>query len=132
MTSPDSRRSFSIRSRRFSSALVYLSLWPGHASVLGAEHDIVWASSHRPSGRIPLLLDVGVDTFSCVVVAVRTRWCLSVAFDLLLPAHIASLDHRWHVSSAFAVHRFDRDYLPWGSSAASSPACLGLDIAASG
>lgn len=46
---------------------------------------------HSPFRRVPLLLDLGEDTFGLVVDAVCACWQLAVALDLLLPAHVASL-----------------------------------------
>ena len=44
-----------------------------------------------PFRRISLLLDLGEDTLGLVVDAMRTRRHLPVTFDLLLSAHVASL-----------------------------------------
>ena len=52
-------------------------------------------SKHSPLGRIPLLLDLGEDTFGLVVDTVCACWQLPVALDLLLPAHVASLFDRY-------------------------------------
>lgn len=49
---------------------------------------------HSPFWRVPLLLDLGEDTFGLVVDAVCACWQLAVALDLLLPAHVASLRER--------------------------------------
>lgn len=44
-----------------------------------------------PFWRIPLLFHLSKHTFRLVVNAMRTFWHFPVAFDLLLPAHVASL-----------------------------------------
>jgi hypothetical protein len=44
-----------------------------------------------PLWWLPFLLDLCEDTFRLVVLAVCARGHLAVAFDLLLPAHVASL-----------------------------------------
>ena len=44
-----------------------------------------------PLGRIPLLFHLREDAFRLIVVAVRASRELSIALDLLLPAHVACL-----------------------------------------
>ena len=46
---------------------------------------------HTPFRWIAFLLHVREDAFRVVIDTVRTGWHLSIAFDLFLPAHIASL-----------------------------------------
>lgn len=44
-----------------------------------------------PFGRIPLFLDLGKNTIRLVICTVRAFGHLAIAFDFLLPAHVACL-----------------------------------------
>lgn len=53
--------------------------------------EVCGIEDHLPLGWVPFLLDVCEDAFGFVVLAIGTCWHLAIAFDFLLPAHIASL-----------------------------------------
>ena len=57
-----------------------------------------WDLAGIPFGWIPLLLDLCENTFCLIIDAMSASRHLPIAFYLLLPTHIASLQCRQHVS----------------------------------
>lgn len=84
---PDSRNNDSIRPSRFSRPSMYLCLLVISINLSRGGGGMFQV----PFWRIALLFDLRKDAFGLVILAVRACRHLSVALDLLLSAHVASL-----------------------------------------
>lgn len=83
---PASRRSFSMRVRRFSSASIYLAL----SCVSRARTKDAWTV--LPLWRRPFLFNLGEDAFGLVVSAMSARWQLAVTLDLFPSTLVTGLE----------------------------------------
>lgn len=107
---PESFNNDSMRPNLFSRPSIYLALFTQQVSANCSRKNTASRSQSIPFGGIPLLLDLRKDTFCLVVQAVRALGHLPIAFDFLLPAHVARLHPKGQRSLNRRVGRRESDF----------------------
>lgn len=102
---PESRRSDSMRPRRFSRPSMYFALRQGPRvsrqallSDTASSHCVSSGSSNIPFGWVSFLLHLREDTLGLVIDTVGAFGHLAIALDFFLPTHVACLEWGTRVS----------------------------------